>query len=189
MQERHPESLKGQFLMAMPGLADPNFVQTVTCICEHTPSGAVGVVVNRVHPFLSGKEVFDELKMEYISEAASLPIYIGGPVHVGEIFVLHGPPFDWQGTMMITPSMAMSNTRDILSAIVLGNGPESFMIALGCAGWGLGQLEAEIKQNVWLTCPISDKIVFDIPVESRWNETMKMMGIDPILLSDTAGHA
>lgn len=189
MENQSPASFKGQFLMAMPLLMDQNFYQTVTCICEYTPAGALGIVINRVHPTLSGKNIFDELEMEYVSEAASIPIHIGGPVHIGEIFVLHGPPFDWEGCLMITPSLAMSNTRDILEKVATGHGPESYIIALGCAGWGPGQLESEIKQNAWLTSPIFEDIIFEMPVETRWEGALKKMGIDPALLLDTAGHA
>ena len=175
--------------MAMPLLLDHNFYQTVTCICEYTPAGAVGIVVNRVHPSLTGKDIFDELKMEYISTAESIPIHIGGPVHIGEIFVLHGLPFGWEGCFMITPTLAMSNTRDILEAVAMGRGPQSFIIALGCAGWGPGQLESEIKENSWLTSPVFEEIIFEIPIEIRWEEAMKKMGVDPALLLDKSGHA
>ncbi len=182
-------SFKGQFLMAMPLLADQNFYQTVTCICEYTSAGAVGIVVNRVHPSLTGKDIFEELHMEYVPGAESIPIHIGGPVHIGEIFLIHGPPFHWEGCLAVTPTIAMSNTRDILEAIALGRGPASFIIALGCAGWGPGQLEAEIKQNAWLTSPVFEEIIFDLPIEARWQEAMKKAGVDPALLLDTAGHA
>ncbi|MCG2758992.1 MAG: YqgE/AlgH family protein [Desulfobacteraceae bacterium] len=189
MENKDPSYLKGQFLIAMPALKDPNFSQTVTCISEHNSDGAVGIIVNRVHSDLSGKIIFDELKMNYIPEAENIIIHLGGPVHIGEIFVLHGPPFDWEGCLMVTPYLAMSNTRDILDAIAMGIGPKSYIISLGCAGWGPGQLEAEIKENSWLTCPVIEDVIFDIPVDTRWNETVKKMGIDPFLLSDTAGHA
>ena len=189
MENKCSTFLKGEFLIAMPGLSDPNFFQTVVCISEHTTEGAVGIVVNRVHPSLSGKDIFDELNMVYMPDLGSIPIHIGGPVHMGEIFVLHGPPFDWEGCLIITPSLAMSNTRDILAAVAMDGGPESFIITLGCAGWGSGQLESEIMENSWLTGPVSEGIIFDIPAESRWEEALKNIGIDPAFLSDTAGHA
>jgi len=189
MENQIPDSLKGQFLMAMPSLADPNFSQTVTCICEHTPEGAVGIVVNRVHPPLSGKDIFEELKIKCLPGAESIPIHIGGPVHLNEIFVLHGPPFGWEGSLMITPTLAMSNTKDILESLSMGRGPESFIISLGCAGWGAGQLESELKQNAWLTSPVFEEVIFRLPIEARWEEAVRKIGIDPALLSDTAGHA
>ncbi len=182
-------SLKGQFLTAMPGLADPNFSQTVTCICEHNENGAMGIIINRVQASVSGQDVFEELGIDFAPGAQSIPIHIGGPVHLGEIFILHGPPLEWEASLLITPSVAMSNTRDILEAIAMKKGPPSFMISLGCAGWGPGQLEAEIRENAWLTSPIFDDNIFKLPVELRWEEAVKRMGINPTLLSDTAGHA
>jgi len=189
MKLKYPESLKGQFLMAMPGLADPNFFQTVTVICEHTQAGAVGIIVNRIHSSLSAKNIFEELSIEHMPSAGSISIHFGGPVHVDEIFVLHGPPFDWEGCIVITPSVGMSNTIDVLEALAMEKGPKSFIITLGCAGWGPGQLESEIKKNAWLTDTASDEIVFDVPIDNRWEMAVKMMGIDPALLSNTAGHA
>jgi len=189
MENQFSTSFKGNFLMAMPILADQNFYHTVTCICEYTPFGALGIVVNRVHPTLSGKDIFDELDLEYVPGAESIPIHIGGPVHIGEIFLLHGPPFDWEGCLMITTSLAMSNTRDILEEVAMGRGPKSFIIALGCAGWGPGQLESEIKQNAWLTSPVFEDIIFEIPIEARWEGALKKIGVEPALLLDTAGHA
>ncbi len=189
MGRNYQETLKGQFLMAMPLLIDQNFYQTVTYICEYTPAGAVGIIVNRIHPNLTAKDSFEELHMKYTPETESIPIHIGGPVHVGEIFILHGPPFGWEGCLVITPKIAVSNTKDVLEAVALGKGPESFIIALGCAGWGPGQLEAEIKENAWLTSTVYEDIIFDLPIESRWRESMKKMGIDPALLLDKAGNA
>jgi putative transcriptional regulator len=187
--KRYQGSLKGQFLMAMPGLVDPNFRQTVTCMCEHNSQGAMGLVINRVQNALTAKDIFEELKIEYTPGAEKIPIHTGGPVHIAEIFVLHGPPFDWEASLKITENLALSNTRDIIEAIALNRGPQSYIIVLGCAGWGPGQLEAEIKQNAWLTVPVFEENIFDITVENRWEEAVRKMGIDPVLLSDTAGHA
>ncbi|MFC1828013.1 YqgE/AlgH family protein [Thermodesulfobacteriota bacterium] len=189
MEDSQPGSLKGQFLTSMPSLMDPNFYQTVTCICEYAEAGTVGIVVNRVHPSLSGKDIFEELGIAYEPGAESIPIHIGGPVHIGEIFMLHGPPFDWEGCLSITPSLAMSNTKDLLLAVAMGRGPKSYIIALGCAGWASGQLEAEIRENAWLICPVYEDIIFDVAVKERWEATMNKMGIDPAKLLDTAGHA
>jgi len=189
MSNIYPASLKGHFLMAMPGLSDPNFSQTVTCICEHNEFGAMGIVINRVHDMLSAKDIFEELSIVCTSAAASIPIHIGGPVHPGELFVLHGPPFDWEPSLTITAFLNLSNTRDILEALAEGRGPRLFLISLGCAGWGPGQLEAEIKDNAWLTQPVIEDNIFPLPVEVRWEEALRKMGINPALLSDTAGHA
>jgi putative transcriptional regulator len=149
----------------------------------------MGLVVNRTHPSLTGGDIFDELKVEFESPAAKIPIHIGGPVHAGEVFILHGPPFGWEGCLNITPSLALSNTMDILQAIATGSGPESFMLMLGCAGWGPGQLESELQQNVWLTSPVYEDIIFELPVEQRWEAALRKIGVDPAALTETAGHA
>ncbi len=189
MDDTFASGLKGLFLMAMPGLTDPNFAKTVTCISEHNQEGAVGIVVNRVHFALTAQDIFRELKIEARDDMQKVPIHIGGPVHINEIFVLHGSPFDWKGCLMVTNDIALSNTLDILTAVAAGNGPESYLISLGCAGWGPTQLEGEIRQNAWLTSPVSADIVFQVPVEERWEAAVKAMGIDPALLSDAVGHA
>jgi putative transcriptional regulator len=189
MENGSPVSFKGQFLMAMPLLLDQNFYQTVTCICEYAQAGAVGLVVNRIHPSLFASDIFNELSIESDLGAASIPIHIGGPVHMGEIFILHSPPFGWEGCFVVTPTLAMSNTIDVLEAIAKGRGPKSFIIALGCAGWGPGQLESEIKQNAWLTSPVFEEIIFDLPIETRWEEAMRKVGVDPAMLLSTSGHA
>ncbi len=189
MENQNSTLLKAQFLIAMPGLLDPNFYHTVTCVCEHTNNGALGIVVNRVHPSLSAKNIFEELKIPSVPESDKLPIYIGGPVHMDQIFILHGPPFGWKGCFQISENLALSNTKDILESISKGTGPGPVVIALGCAGWGPGQLEAELGQNAWLTGPLNEEIIFKTPVDDRWDAAVKKMGIDPRLLSNTAGHA
>ncbi|MBW1740133.1 MAG: YqgE/AlgH family protein [Deltaproteobacteria bacterium] len=188
-EKEYQASLKGQFLIAMPSLADPNFSQAVTYICEHTTEGAVGLVINRIHQELTMEAVFKELNLEFIPERASLPIHLGGPVHPGQIFILHGPPFDWEACRPVTPSLALSNSKDLLEALAKGQGPEPFIITLGCAGWAPNQLESEIMANAWLTCPASETILFETPVEKRWEKAANLMGIDPRRLTDTAGHA
>jgi len=182
-------SLKGHFLIAMPSLADPNFSQTVTYICEHTPEGAVGLVINRVHPELTMEPVLKELNLESVPEVDSLPVHLGGPVHPSQIFIVHGPPFGWEACRPVTPSLALSNSKDLLESLAKGQGPESFIITLGCAAWGPGQLESEIIANAWLTCPASETVLFETPVDKRWEKAAKLMGIDVRLLTDATGHA
>ena len=183
------KSLKGHFLIAMPSLIDPNFYQTVTCICEHTPEGALGLIINRIFPDLKSDSVFEELGLTLPGPEKSRPIHLGGPVHKGQVFVLHGPPFEWEGFHQVAPSLGLSNSKDILEALALGKGPAAHMIALGCAGWGPGQLESEIMANAWLTCPLTESIIFNTPIEKRWQAAAKSMGIDLGLLSDAVGHA
>lgn len=183
------QSLKGQYLMAMPGLNDPNFFQSVTCLSEHNAKGAMGIIVSRVHTDVDAGMIFDELRIPAVPSAREIPVHFGGPVHTGEIFVLHGPPFAWEGSMMVTPEVGLSNSRDILEAIAAGHPPRGFIIALGCAGWGPGQLEGEIQANSWITAPFNRDVAFEMPVAQRWESAMQGIGIDPSRLCDTAGHA
>ncbi len=183
------QSLAGQFVVAMPALADPNFSQTVTCISEHNAQGALGVIINRQHALLSAQEIFSELKIEVSDAAGKIPIHIGGPVHMDEVFILHGLPFGWQGCLPITDSLAISNTVDVLTAIARGAGPADFLIALGCAGWGPGQLEDELRENAWLTGAVNNDVIFHTEIGGRWESALRGIGVDPALLSGTAGHA
>jgi len=182
-------SLKGEFLIAMPALNDPNFSKTVVCVCEFSSEGALGMIINRLYSAFSARDLFEELTIEYTKEAESLPVYNGGPVNIGDVFVLHTPPFDWAGCHQINPRLAMTNTRDVLEAIAQGEGPEFFLIILGCSGWGGGQLEMELKGNFWLTAPADETLLFNTPVKERWEKGMALINIDPALLSGTSGNA
>ena len=188
-ENEYQESLRGHFLIAMPGLGDPNFSQTVTYLCEYTPEGAVGLVINRVHPELTMGAVFKELDLESVPDADALPLHLGGPVHMEQLFILHGPPFGWEACRPVTSTIALSNSKDLLEVLAKGKGPKSFILTLGCAGWGPGQLEAEIMANTWLTCPASETILFETPVENRWEAAARLMGIDPMQLTDAVGRA
>lgn len=175
MNEGISQSMKGKFLLAIPGLPDPNFAQTVTCMCEHNESGALGFIVNKVHPLLTGRELFDDLKIDCDKSIDSLQVYLGGPVQPSGVFVLHGPPFDWKETLRINPWLALSNSRDILEAIAVQKGPESFMILLGCAGWGPMQLDNELSDAAWLTCDMSEDIVFSTSTELKYDKAIMMI--------------
>jgi putative transcriptional regulator len=189
METSYAGSLKGQFLIAMPSLMDPNFRQTVVCISEHTSEGAVGLIINRIHERLRAKAIFDELGMTCEERLGQAPIHIGGPVHMSEVFLLHGPPFDGESSLEINPVLAMSTTREVLQRIAWGKGPESFLIVLGCAGWAPGQLEQELQQNAWLTTEAVSEVIFQVPVEKRWEAALRHMGIEPAMLIASSGRA
>jgi len=158
-------------------------------MAEAVQDGALGLVINRVVPDLTGESIFKELKIDYTERAASIPIHYGGPVSATELFVLHGPPLDWRGSFRITPTLAMTGSRDLLESIGADQGPADYMFCLGCAGWARMQLDREILENAWLTSDMSEDLIFRIPVEERWDAAVKGLGIDPASLSDTAGHA
>ncbi|MBT8340930.1 MAG: hypothetical protein HKP58_06635 [Desulfatitalea sp.] len=184
-----PESLRGHFLMAMPSLMDANFHKSVTCISEHNDQGAVGIVVNQIHEGITAGLIFEELGIAFKESVGALSIHIGGPVHMNELFVLHGPPLSWNGSLIFGNDLAMSNAREIIEAIALDQGPRNFIIALGCAGWAPGQLEWEMSQNAWLVTPCRNDIMFELPIETRWESAIRLLGIDPQRISDSAGHA
>jgi len=175
MADNVSQSMKGKFLLAIPGLPDPNFAQTVTCMCEHNESGALGFIVNKVHPLLTGRELFEDLGIICDKSVDALEIYLGGPVQPSGVFVLHGPPFEWDESLRVSDWLALSNSRDILEAIALQKGPESFMVILGCAGWGPMQLDSELADAAWLTCPISEEIIFLTGTELKYEKAMMMI--------------
>lgn len=175
MTEDNPQNMKGRFLLAIPGLPDPNFAQTVTCMCEHNESGALGFIINKVHPLLTGAELFDDLKIECDKSIDSLQVYLGGPVQPSGVFVLHGPPFDWNESLRVNSWLALSNSRDILEAIAKNEGPQSFMILLGCAGWGPMQLDNELDDAAWLTCKMTEEVIFATSTELKYDKAMMMI--------------
>lgn len=180
--------LTDQFLIAMPTLADPNFSHTVTYLCQHNEDGALGIMVNRQHPMKVG-ELLDQLSLEPIDPSiADRPVYFGGPVQPERGFVLHVPCGTWDSTLPVNNQISLTTSRDILEAIADGKGPEKWMIALGYAGWGGGQLELEIQQNSWLNGQASESIIFDLPNESRWRSAAESIGVDIGLISSQAGH-
>jgi putative transcriptional regulator len=178
-----------QFLIAMPSLADPNFSQTVTLICEHNDEGALGIVINRPLE-LRLSELFEHLEMTTTTPfPANMAVYAGGPVQMDHGFVLHQPLGHWESTLRVQEEIGLTTSRDILSAIAAGDGPEKSLVTLGYAGWGPGQLEQEISNNAWLTVPYDIDIVFDVPADKRWQAAASKLGIDLNLLAGDAGHA
>lgn len=172
MTDDASKNMKGKLLLAIPGLPDPNFAQTVTCMCEHNDSGALGFIINKVHPLLTGRELFDDLNIKCNKDVDKLEIYLGGPVQPSGVFVLHNTPFDWDETLKVNDWLALSNSRDILEAIAAGDGPESFMVLLGCAGWGPLQLDNEMSDSAWLTCSLTEKLLFSTNTELKYDEAI-----------------
>lgn len=186
--ELTPGSLRDHFLIAMPGLNDSSFAHTVTYICEHSDKGAMGVVINTATPMLL-KEIFSQMDLADLSDQGDLIVMSGGPVQPERGFVLHSNEAKWQSTLEISPDVSLTASRDIITALAAGRGPKHCLIALGYAGWGEGQLEAEIAANSWLTVPADKNIIFNTPFEERWTTAAQALGIDVNLISSTAGHA
>lgn len=188
IDELTPGSLRDHFLIAMPGLNDSSFAHTVTYICEHSEQGAMGVVINMATPMLL-KEIFEQMALSDQSELGGQIVMSGGPVQPERGFVLHSPDSKWQSTLEISPDVSLTASRDIIAALAEGRGPKHSLIALGYAGWGEGQLEAEIAANSWLTVPADKNIIFNTPLEQRWTAAAQALGIDVNLIASTAGHA
>lgn len=181
--------LENQMLVAMPGMLDPNFSRSVTLMCQHTSEGAIGITINRESSFTLG-EIFDQLDLECADPALrDRPVLEGGPVNPDRGFVLHTPREGFESSMMLAGDIMVTTSRDVLAAIAGGDGPEQYIVALGYAGWGDGQLESEMRQNAWLSVPADRAIVFDAPLEDRWNRAVANLGIDISNLHDVGGRA
>jgi len=181
--------LTNQFLIAMPSLADANFSQTVTMICEHNPQGALGLVINRPMR-MRFADVFEQLELNGADPTLrDSPILHGGPVQPDRGFVIHRAGSTWDSTLIVSDSIHVTTSRDILTAIAQGHGPEPVCMALGYAGWEAGQLEAEVSKNNWLTVPVDERILFTTPFEQRWQAAAQLIGVNLNALSSQAGHA
>lgn len=181
--------LTNHFLIAMPALADPNFHHTVTYMCDHNPQGAMGLVINRPLDMGMG-ELFNHLNIsDYDIALGEIPIYQGGPVQTDRGFVLHKPFGEWEASLSIAPNITLTMSQDIIEAIAHGKGPDKYIIALGYAGWGEGQLEQELASNAWLNGPAETSIIFDTSIEQRWNASARLLGVDINQLSNEIGHA
>ncbi len=186
--DEHPH-LAGMLLVAMPGMQDPRFARSVIYLCAHSEEGAMGLVVNQVAGEVSFPAVIGQLGIEPEASCEDKPVHVGGPVQPSRGFVLHSPDYVQDGTMVIDERFALTATVDVLRAIAAGEGPARSVLALGYAGWDAGQLDAEIHGNGWMLAPADPEIVFDEDNESKWLRAMRKIGVDPLLLSSTAGHA
>lgn len=183
------ESLRNQFLIAMPGLQDSNFSHTLTYICEHNESGALGIVINQPLSIRFAEMLSQMEDAEQFDTVPDLPVMFGGPVQEDRGFILHSDEQSWEHTMDIAPGIALSTSRDVLFAIAAQRGPRDSLIALGYAGWGAGQLEEELAGNAWLSGPASGDIIFQVPSGERLQAAAEALGVDYQRLSSQSGHA
>ena len=184
----------GHLLIAMPNLTDPYFAKSVTFICTHNQDGAMGIVINRPTDMSFGI-LFEKINLNLHDQTITeRPVLYGGPVQPERGFVLHQQVGDWDSSITIIDDIAVTTSKDILTAVAEGSGPKKLLLSLGYAGWGAGQLEREISQNAWLSVKPKDhdtlnKVLFDTPHGDQLNAAMALLGIDPAMLSDVAGHA
>ena len=181
-------NLTHHFLIAMPGMVDPNFNGTLTYICDHSEQGALGVVVNRPID-LELSTLFEQIGLPLPERLHHKAVYFGGPVQTERGFVLHTPPQTFSSTLTVNNAVSLTTSKDVLEAVSQGGGPEKFMVSLGYAGWGAGQIEDEIKQNAWLSVAADPQVIFDLAPEDRLPAAIKLLGIVFASLSDEAGHA
>ncbi len=187
-------NLTGHFLIAMPGMTDPFFSKSVTFICTHNQDGAMGVVINRPTD-VTYETLFEKIKVDLADATLGQnQVLYGGPVQPERGFVLHEHSGVWDSTMAIADNTALTTSKDILESVAIGAGPKKMLLALGYAGWTAGQLEQEIAANSWLSVQAKDgqtlhKILFDAKAEDKLNASLALLGINPAMLSDVAGHA
>ena len=183
------DCLRDHFLLAMPCMSEGIFSQSITYICEHGESGAMGIVINRPLD-LSVSEIFEHLQIDCARDFSDLPVMAGGPVQMDHGFVLHRYCNEaWEASLKVTSEITLTTSRDILRAIAKDEGPQDHLIALGYAGWTAGQLEQELAENSWLTMPGSSDIIFSTPADQRLNAAAALLGVDMNLISGQAGHA
>ena len=181
--------LANQLLIASPALSDPNFARSVTLICQHDDDGAMGVVVNRASEYTLGEVL---RQMNLASQDPRLDdqvVLAGGPVHPERGFVLHDSARAWESTLEVADGLFLTASRDILEAMAAGEGPAHAVVALGCAGWGAGQLEYELGENSWLTAPADAELLFTLPLEQRWQAAAGSIGVDLVKYASHSGHA
>jgi len=190
-------SLKGQFLIATPGMQDERFVESVVYLVGHGDDGAMGLVINQSLPDMRFTDILEEMELGEPEELIKLPSAVrdrevlqGGPVERERGFVLHSADYFRQGnSFAITDDICLTATTDALKAISFGPGPENALFALGYCGWAAGQLEEELKQNGWLTLPQSRELLFDVPIDMRYDQALNELGVTRANLSPFSGSA
>lgn len=182
--------LERQLLVAMPAMGDPRFTRTVIYMCSHNAEGAMGLVINKAYPGLTFPNLLTQLGIEPTIDN-DIIVRLGGPVETGRGFVLHSTDYMRQGSVKLDESMGigLTATLDVLRAIATGTGPQRSLFALGYAGWGPGQLDAEIQENAWLAAPADPDLIFDSDLDTLWERAVRKIGVDVAKLSSVSGRA
>ncbi|MDO8456238.1 MAG: YqgE/AlgH family protein [Burkholderiaceae bacterium] len=197
-----PINLTHHFLIAMPGLQDAGFAKSVVYLCEHSERGALGLIINKPSE-MDLKQLFDKVDLPLQrQDLTGTPVFQGGPVQTERGFVLHeamlGTPFEgdassadsvYASTMVIPGGLEMTTSRDVLEAISTGSGPRRVLVSLGYSSWGEGQLESELADNSWLTVAADTTVIFDTPIAQRYDQALKLLGVEAWMLSSEAGHS
>jgi putative transcriptional regulator len=185
-----PSQIEGKLLIAMPGMGDPRFDRSVIFMCAHSADGALGLIVNKPMPELSFANLLKQLEIDVPLVSRDVQVHFGGPVEGGRGFVLHSGDFvSDASTLQVSEDFGMTATLDVMEALAADGAPRDALLALGYAGWGPGQLEAEILQNGWLTCDATRALVFEEGNETKWTAALATLGVDALMLSADAGRA
>ncbi|MFP4043854.1 MAG: YqgE/AlgH family protein [Rhodosalinus sp.] len=188
MSETTP--LTGKLLIAMPAMGDPRFARSVVFLCAHSEEGAMGLILNKPTDDITLADLFEQLSIEAGPQARRMKVHFGGPVETGRGFVLHGPDYaSDRSTLHVDANFGMTATLDILEELARGKGPQKALMALGYAGWGPGQLEAELAENAWLTTEATPELVFAADDGGKWQAALGTLGIDALMLSGSGGRA
>lgn len=182
------ETLAGRLLVAMPGMGDPRFHRSVIMMCSHDASHALGIIINKPKDDLTLTDVLGHLGIDAPSAKAARAVLDGGPVRQDRGYVLHSADYA-QGGQDVAPGIKLTATRDILEAVAGEQAPARYILALGCSGWGAGQLENELKQNAWLVAPADDAIIFDAKHSDKWERAIRQLGFEPSQLVGDMGQA
>lgn len=185
-------SLKNQFLIATPNLDAGIFKSSVTYICEHNEEGAMGIIINRPSTMCVEDVLVDVAELEIGDIENKAPVMVGGPIGMERGFVLHQndeAELEWNSSLRVASDIVLTGSRDILLAMCEGRGPKNYLVALGYAGWGAGQLEQELADNAWLTLPARSEIIFSTPIQERARAAIAELGIDLSALATTSGNA
>ena len=190
MSDTRGDTVAGKLLVAMPGMGDPRFSRAVIMMCSHDAEHAMGVVINKPKDEVTLSEVLGHLGLTAGGDMAARTVMDGGPVRPDRGYVLHSADFSaHEGTRDVAPGIRLTATREVLEAVAKTDAPKDFVLALGCSGWGAGQLEDELKQNAWLVVDADNAIVFDEAHEKKWERAIKSLGFDPSQLSSIQGSA
>lgn len=183
-------NLTGHMLIAMPGMGDPRFEHSVVFMCDHSDEGAMGLIVNKPAEDVDIPTLLAQLKIESVTDLSGRRVHFGGPVETGRGFVLHSPDYkSLVTTLEVRDDVHMTATLDILEDLARGQGPTQWMMMLGYAGWGEGQLESEIAANGWLVCDATPELIFDLPDGEKWEAALKSLGVAALALSSAGGRA
>ncbi|CAM4306440.1 YqgE/AlgH family protein [Pseudoalteromonas ostreae] len=184
------QSLENHFLIAMPSMQDPFFKRAVAYICEHNEDGAMGLVINQPINITVG-DLLDKIEIDNdkSTQAASVAVFAGGPVKTDRGFVLHSPKSGYSASQELSSEIMITTSKDVLASLTTAQAPEQFIITLGYSGWEQGQLEQELLENSWLIIKADPDIIFNTPIEQRWEKAVATLGFDISQLSSEAGHA